>query len=178
MQGYFEGRSTSEISPNLPRGVVKFGDKWVKSQPIDLPNHDSSCYIVGKFDTVVEFADSTYAVVDFKTTQPTPQHVPFYSPQLHAYAYALEHPAPRRFKLSPVTTLGLLCVEPTAMDLYRDDQVAYIGEMSWLEVPKDEPGFLDFIDQIMVVLGGSEPPPPGPECGYCRYREGARDSGW
>ncbi len=178
MQAYFEGRSTNEISPDLLEGVVKFGEKWVKSQPIDLPNHDSSCFILGKFDTVVEFVDSTYGVVDFKTTEPTPKHVPFYSRQLHAYAYALEHPAPRRFRLSPITTLGLLCVEPTAMDRHRDDQVAYIGDMSWLEIPKDEGKFLDFIDQILSVLERSEPPPPGPECGYCRYREGARNSGW
>ena len=178
MQTYFEGKSTAEISPDLAEGVVKFGDKWVKSQPMELPNHDSSCFILGKFDTVVEFADSTFGVVDFKTTEPTPTHVPFYSRQLHAYAYALEHPAPRRFRLSPITTLGLLCVEPTAMDRHREDQVAYIGDVSWLEIPKDEGEFLDFIDQILSVLERSEPPPPGPKCGYCHYLEGARDSGW
>ena len=178
MQAYFEGKSTAEISPDLPEGVVKFGDKWVKSQPIERPNHDSSCFILGKFDTVMEFTDSTFGVVDFKTTEPTPKHVPFYSRQLHAYAYALEHPAPRRLKLSPITKLGLLCVEPTAIDRYRDDQVAYIGDVSWLEIPKDEGEFLEFIDQILSVLERSEPPQPGPNCGYCRYRQGARDSEW
>lgn len=178
MQAYFEGKSTAEISSGLPEGVVKFGEKWVESQPIELPNHDSSCFILGKFDTVVEFIDSTYGVVDFKTTEPTPKHVPFYSRQLHAYAYALEHPASRRLKLSPVTKLGLLCVEPTAMDRHHDEQVAYIGDVSWLEIPKDEGEFLDFIDQILSVLELSQPPPPGRECGYCRYREAARDSEW
>lgn len=178
MQAYFEGKSTAEISTDLPDGVVKFGDKWVKSQPIELPNHDSSCFILGKFDTVAEFTDSTYGVVDFKTTEPTPKHVPFYSRQLHAYAYALEHPAPRKLKLSPITKLGLLCVEPVMMDRYENDQIAYIGDVSWLEIPKDEGEFLDFIDRILSVLELSEPPSPRPKCGYCRYREGARDIEW
>jgi hypothetical protein len=50
--------------------------------------------------------------------------------------------------------------------------------VSWLEIPKDEGKFLDFIDQVLSVLEQSDPPPPGPECGYCHYREAARDSGW
>ena len=35
-----------------------------------------------------------------------------YSRQLHAYAYTLEHPAPDKLALSPVTELGLLYFYP------------------------------------------------------------------
>jgi hypothetical protein len=178
MQTYFKGKSTTELSPDLPEGVIRFGERWVKSQPIDLPGHSTQCFIRGRFDTVVEFSDSTYGIVDFKTTEPTPGHVPFYSRQLHAYAYTLEYPAPRRLKLSPITKLGLLCVEPTAMDRYQQDQVAYVGDVSWLEVPKDEESFLAFIDEVLSMLEQSDPPPPGTECGYCRYREQSRASEW
>ena len=133
---------------------------------------------MGRFDTVITFSDGTYAVVDFKTTEPKLGHIPFYSRQLHAYAYALEHPAPGKLALSPIKKLGLLCVEPTAIDRYKDGRIAYIGEVSWLEIPKDETQFLDFIDEVLTVLEQPEPPLPGPRCGYCHYREQTRINGW
>jgi len=178
MNEYFQGKPSAEISPDLPDGVVKYGEKWVTSKPIVVPNHDAQCFILGRFDTVVAFLDGTYAVVDFKTTEPKPGHIPFYSRQLHAYAYALEHPAPGKFALSPITKLGLFCVEPTAIDRYKDGRIAYIGEVSWLEIPKDETQFLDFIGEVLTVLEQTEPPPPGPRCGYCHYREQTRSSEW
>ena len=178
MNTYFQGKTSDELSPDLPEGVFKYGEKWVVSQPIVLPNHTSQCFILGRFDTVVAFSDGTYAVVDFKTTEPKPGHIPFYSRQLHAYAYALEHPAPGKFALSPITKLGLFCVEPTAIDRYKDGRIAYIGEVSWLEIPKDETQFLDFIGEVLTVLEQTEPPPPGPRCGYCQYREQTRSSEW
>ena len=174
MNEYFQGKPSAEISPDLPDGVVKYGEKWVTSKPIVVPNHDAQCFIRGRFDTVVEFSDGTYGVVDFKTTKPTPHHVPFYSRQLHAYAYALEYPAPGKLSLSPITILGLLCVEPTAIDRDQDGRMAYFGSVTWLEIPKDEVKFLDFIGDVLSVLERPEPPPPGPKCGYCKYRDQAR----
>lgn len=178
MNEYFQGKHTAEINPDLPDGVVKYGEKWVVSQPIVLPNHDGQCFIRGRFDTVVEFSDGTYGIIDFKTTEPKPSHVPFYSRQLHAYAYALEYPASGKLSLSPITKLGLLCVEPTAIDRNQDGQMAYLGGATWLEIPKDEATFLDFIGEVLSVLERPEPPPPGPECGYCKYRAQARTTDW
>ena len=109
MKDHFEGKPTSSISPELPEGVVKYGEKWVTSEPISLPNHEKTCYIKGKFDTVVAFNDGTYGVVDFKTSEAKPSHIPFYSRQLHAYTYALEHPAPGKFTLSPIFYINKYC---------------------------------------------------------------------
>ena len=177
MKAHYENKPTSEISPDLPPGFVKFADKWVISQPISLPNHPSTGFIRGKFDSVIEFLDGSFAVIDFKTTQPKPEHVPFYSRQLQAYAYALEHPAPRGFKLSPISILGLVCVEPLRIGTFGEDQIAYIGATSWLECPHDEVEFLAFIDEVIAVLEQKMPPPAGPNCDYCKYRDKARMSG-
>lgn len=177
MKDYYEHKPASEISSELPEGEVKFGEKWVTSQTISFPGKHSSCFLKGKFDTVVEFSDGSYGVIDFKTTQPSPKHVPFYSRQLHAYAYALEHPAPGGFSLSPITHLGLLCVEPVQMDVTPDGQVAYLGEATWLEVPKDDDWFLRFLEEVLTVLQQLEPPASSPNCAYCQYREAARSSG-
>ena len=94
MKRYYAQKDTAEISPSLPQGTVEFGDKLVHSAPIVLPGHGSTCYIRGRFDAVLRFEDGSYGVVDFKTTSMSRQHVPMYTSQLHAYAYALENPAP------------------------------------------------------------------------------------
>ena len=104
MKGYFQGKPTLEISSTLPEGSVQFGERWVTSDLISFPKRNASCFIKGKFDTVVEFSDGSFGVVDFKTSAAKPEHIEFYSRQLHAYAYALENPAPGSLRLSPIST--------------------------------------------------------------------------
>lgn len=178
MKDYFYNLPTDEISTELPSGKVAFSSKWVYSHPISFPHRNASCYIRGIFDTVLEFTDGTFAVVDFKTTKPKPEHINFYTRQLHAYAFALENPDFGKFALSPVSKMGLLCVEPVAMNRTLQGKLAYEGEVTWLECPKDDSKFLDFLDTILEVLDSPNPPPANPNCGFCNYREGARQTGF
>ncbi len=134
----FGGRS-------LPSGIVSHGEKWVRSETIKLPNHESTCYINGRFDVVVSFDDGTYGVIDYKTSKPSEDSARMYSRQLHAYAYALEHPAPGKLALSPVTKLGLLYFYPDNVNQQSIDRLNYGAEIVWVEVEKDEGGFLSFI---------------------------------
>jgi len=178
MKDFFYQLPSDEISPELPPGQVAYSDKWVYSAPITFPHHTANCYIRGIFDTVLQFDDRSYAVVDFKTTQPKAEHINFYSRQLHAYSYALENPHPGKFSLQPVKTLGLLCVEPVEMNRTSSGNLAYEGQVTWLDCPKDDQAFLAFIDQVLAVLDQPEPPPANPNCGFCSYREGARQTGY
>jgi len=177
MKRLFQDKNTGDLTPELPPGRVLFGERWVESLPITL-GADRPVFLRGKFDTVVSFDDGSYGVADFKTSEPSPKHVPFYSRQLHAYAYALEHPAPGKLSLEPITRLGLLTVEP--IDITRDEhrRIAYVGDVTWLEVPKDEDAFLSFLSQITRVLSQPEPPPSSEGCGFCQYRADARTYGW
>ncbi len=174
MKGFFQDRLTAELAPELPPGRVHSGDKWVQSTPIHLPGHTATCYLRGKFDTAVEFDDGTYGVVDFKTSEPKPQHAEFYGRQLHAYAYALEHPAAGKFSLSPITRLGLLVVEPNDMDRVADGRIAYLGDVTWVEIPYHEAGFLEFIEKVLALLEAPEPPAPAEKCSWCQFRESVR----
>lgn len=178
MKNYYMGRETASIAGDLPPGVVKYGEKWVESEIIIRPGRKSSCYIRGKFDTVIAFDDGSYGVIDFKTSQPKPYHIPFYSRQLHAYSYALEHAVLGKFGLSPISRLGLLIVTPYSMEVTPTDDIAYIGRATWLDVPLDESQFLTFIDQVLALLDQPEMPEPGSKCPYCRYRAGAQDNGF
>ncbi len=178
MKDYFAGKSSKELTELLPEGVVRFADQWVTSSTINVPGHHGTCFIRGKFDSVVEFSDGSYGVVDFKTTKPRTEHVGFYSRQLHAYAYALENPAPGSFALSPISRLGLLCVEPVLMDKSHTGQVALLGTVTWLEVPKDAGGFLTFVDRVLDLLEQPDLPDRGPNCEYCQYRDASRRTGF
>lgn len=174
MKQYFAGKSTAEIAPALPSGVVEFGEHWVESRPIVLPNHTSTCFIRGKFDTVVKFEDGSYGVIDFKTSESKSEHAPLYSRQLHAYAYALENAAPGKLNLSPVSKLGLLCVEPVQMLNFGEDAYAYKAEPAWIECPRDDEAFMVFLAEVLDVLDHPEPPKRSAMCPWCQYRYIAR----
>jgi hypothetical protein len=177
MKDYFEGKQTADVYPGLPEGEVRFAEKWVKSVPVYLPAQEKGCYIRGKFDTVVEFDDGSYGIVDFKTTEPSPAHVPFYARQLQAYAFALENPAPGSLSLSPISRLGLLCVEPVIMKKTTEGQVGYYGETTWLEIPKDDQSFREFLTEVLTLLNQPEPPDANPQCVYCQYLDTSRQLG-
>lgn len=112
LKNYYDGKSTSELHVALPPGIVSHGEKYVSSAIIQMPNHDATCYISDRFDIVVSFDDGSYGVIDFKISNPSSESAAIYSRQLHAYAYALEHPAPGKLALSPVKKLGLLYFYP------------------------------------------------------------------
>lgn len=178
MKEFFYQLPSEEISPLLPPGNVAYANKWVNSEIISFTHRNTGCFIQGIFDTVLAFSDGSYAVIDFKTTQPKKEHIAFYSRQLHAYAYALEHPKGDSFSLKPISTLGLLCVEPVTMNRSQENNLALQGEVSWLEVPKDESEFLIFLDGVLSVLDSEVPPAKNPDCGFCNYRENARETGY
>ena len=165
---FFFGRRAEEVSPDLRPGRVVFGDRWVKSSPLEVPGHRSRVAIAGKLDTALAFDDGTYGIIDFKTSEPRPEHVAFYWRQLQAYALAAERPAEGALSFSPVTQLGLLCVEPVAMvDL--EEVVAYKAVPHFLEVERDDDAFLAFLSEVLYTLERPEPPDASGECTHCRF---------
>jgi hypothetical protein len=175
MKGLFANQPASRISPALPPGKVAMQGKWVTSEPLQIPGIGASCYIKGAFDSVISFDDGSYCVMDFKTSQPSPAHLGFYGRQLHAYAYALEHPAPKALGLHPVKRLGLLYLDPVDIDHLPDQRrITYGGEVTWTEIPLEMERFMDFMSGVLTVLAQPEPPPPSEGCAFCAYREEAR----
>jgi hypothetical protein len=176
MKNYFEGRSTTEFAPDLPPGIIQNGDRSVTSQAIKLPGHSLECYITGRLDTLVKFEDGSFGVVDYKTSTPRPSHLAFYGRQLHGYMYALENPAPGKLCLSPISRLGLLVVEPVAMDRTQDGGLGYFGNVTYQDVPRDDGAFLGFLGEVLTVLERPDPPSPAEKCPWCQYRQAARSN--
>ncbi len=174
MKDYYLDKSTKAIHADLPDGKVYTTGQWVESEIIHFADHQAECYLKGIFDTVLKFDDGSYAVVDFKTAEINDEHVPFYTRQLQAYAYALEHAAPTKLSLKPITRLGLLCFEPRHMDKDDEGRLTYRGQVAWQECPLDENAFLKQIEEVLAVLELPEPPEAGEKCEFCKYRDQAR----
>ena len=176
LKNHYDGKHTSELHVDIPPGTVSLGEKYVKSDVIQLPNHKDTCFISGRFDIVISFDDGTYGVIDFKTGNPGRESANLYSRQLHAYAYALEHPAPGKLSLSPVTKLGLLYFYPSGVSQQSIEQLAYEAEITWIEIEKNEEGFLKFIDEVQDILELPEAPEHSPNCQWCGYLSKLNDA--
>lgn len=174
MKDIYLNQSTKKISHQLPDGKAIMSGRWVASEPVRFPESDNTCSIRGIFDTLVQFEDGSYGVIDFKTTKANESHITFYSRQLQAYAYALEHPAPGKPGFAPVSRLGLLCFDPSGMQEDPPAQLNLIGPATWLECPLDEAGFLQVLMEVMRLLDLPEPPAPDEKCTFCEYRQAAR----
>lgn len=174
MKSFYSGKRTGDIVSGMPSGVVEYGEKWVQSQPLQVSGTSSSCFIRGKFDTVVRFDGGTYGVIDFKTSGRKAEHVPLYGRQLHAYAQALENPAPGKFALAPITKLGLLVYEPNSYSQVKCGDATLAGSLSWIEVPRDDGSFMEFLSEVLSILEMPEPPGGSPRCEWCQYRDTSR----
>ena len=178
LKDHYTGKHTSELHVNLPPGIITYGEKGVRSQIIQLPNHDSTCYISGRFDIVISFEDGTYGVIDFKTGSPSESSANMYSRQLHAYAYALEHAAPRALSLYPITKMGLVYFYPSSVIQQNIEKILYESEIVWIEIEKKEDKFLEFIDEMMTVIESPTLPPHSPYCQWCGYFKRLNDIDW
>jgi hypothetical protein len=176
MKKCFGGKRTETIAADMPGGVIQSGEKWVESRPIQLPNHSSTIFIKGKYDTVVTFDDKTYGVIDFKTSSAKPDHLAIYGRQLHGYAYALENPASSAFGLNPISRIGLLAFEPNNF-ANQIGSASLTGCLAWVEIPRDDQKFFQFLDEVVNLLEQPEPPKASTECEWCRYRNNSRRSG-
>jgi hypothetical protein len=179
MKAGCEGRRTEALAPEMPAGEFELGERWAESQIIDvhLPDAVQHCRIRGRLDTLVRLDDGGYAVVDFRTSERRTEHLPLYARQLHAYAYALEHPAPGAFAPGPITRLGLLVFEPEKFSREAGGLGALTGGVSWIEIPRDDRLLFGFLAEVLWVLERPEAPGGAPLCAWCVYRDASRRTG-
>jgi CRISPR/Cas system-associated exonuclease Cas4 (RecB family) len=162
LQGSVVGKNLRSISKDLPSGIVVNQEGWVES--VAVP--ETSVFIKGKYDLLVENADKTYTLVDLKISQQDPEKIDKYKTQLNAYKFALENPVsgvPIK-----ITKLGLLVFYPDEVT-YKDDNAFLSFPPKWMEIPIDAGGFLTFAKGIDKLLSGPMPE-EGKECKWCQYR--------
>src|SRR3990167_7064886 len=72
LQKDIEGVNLKDINPNLPSGVIETKEGYLKSKPI--PPAESS-FISGRFDIISKLDDGTFAIIDFKISDPNEEKV-------------------------------------------------------------------------------------------------------
>ena len=174
---YYLDKPSSEISPKLPAGIVKFREKWVKSVPISFPGTSTQCTIKGRFDAIIAFNDGSYGIIDYKTSDASEEKAAFYSRQLSAYAYALENPAPNALSIAPITRLGLFIITPNRFERMPNGETAFVTKTTWMDVPRDDATFLALLREIVTLLDKPTTPDPAEDCGLCNYRKNYNEAG-
>jgi hypothetical protein len=97
--------------------------------------------------------------------------------QLHACAYALEHPAPGVVGVGPVSRLGRLVFEPEKFAREATGLGALTGGLSWVEVPRDDSRLFGFLAEALAMLERPAPPGGAPLCDWCVYCDASRRTG-
>lgn len=162
IQGDLIGKDLRELSDKLPEGIVESQEVFVESQPIV----GTQVYVKGKYDLLVRLPDGSYMVVDLKLSKPDEEKVAKYQSQLWSYVYAFEHPKTSVSK--NITRTGLLMFYPDAVFI-ANGVASLTFPPTWLEVPIDRDGFINFIGEVSLLLEGPTPP-ANPKCDWCKYR--------
>lgn len=164
MRAHYADKPLNLAAAGAPAGMLDTKERTVESAPY------GNLYIKGRTDGIAELQDGGYAVVDFKTSAVKGEYLPKYQRQLEAYAYALENAAGKGHRAAPVTTLGLLVFEPSAI-AGAAQGINLNGAISWIPMERNAAAFLGFLDEVATVCDSGAPPRASAECSYCAYSE-------
>jgi len=175
MTARYNGMHAQAITTGMPEGVIRLSQQWVRSRSIPVGAEGRTCCISGRLDAMIEMEHDRWGLIDFKTTKARAEHLPLYSRQLHAYAYAWENPAREPRAVGPVSRLGLLIFEPIKFVHNSDETADLKGSLTWVEIRRDDEAFFEFMRQVISVLAQPVPPEPDPDCMWCLYRQSSRE---
>jgi len=163
---HFHNADMPSIDPSLRPGTVTKWSEWVKSKPLVINGVETRWRILGKYDLVSTNEDGTIGLIDCKVSDSQRDNGQFYSPQLEAYAHALENPAAGRGQ--SVASIGLLVWKlETAMGS-ANDHYGFGAHQRYVPVEREPERFLNVIGDFINVLEG-DLPESGAECQTCTY---------
>lgn len=182
MKRHFRGLRTTDVIPSMKPGVFLCEDEdaWVETAPMTPPGASRPLFIRGMLDCVVRFDDGTYGVIDFKTSS-VEGKASMYARQLHAYAAALETPGKgSELVQGKVSDLGLIIYQPCDFTSLSPTGAALTGKLEYVNVPRNDADFNQFLGEVMQLLEKDEAPSPPPKgkkawaktvtsCPYCQF---------
>jgi hypothetical protein len=163
---YFQRADMPTIDPSLRPGTVTKWGEFVKSKPIQINGQDTRWRILGKYDLVSTNNDGTVGLIDCKVSDSERDSGAFYSPQLEAYAFALENPAAG--KAVEVASMGLLVWKPTHTVGDNPENSGFGVYQKYVAVERDHDNFMRVIGDFIKVLEG-EIPESGAPCSTCQF---------
>ena len=170
LEAYFADRCPAALDPSLPAGTCVHDEAWVASRVLYLDDVPVPFRFKGRVDHLMAFADGTWGIIDYKTTDQSTANVRKYGRQLHAYAWALEQAAPDTLHRAPITRMGLLCLNPAELTDFCSGHHATVQlTPTWVEVPRDDAAFAQFLAEALALLAEPDPPGAGSDCEICNY---------
>ena len=163
---YFQNADMPSIDPSLRPGKVTKWGEFVKSKPIQVNGQDTRWRILGKYDLVSTNDDGTAGLIDCKVSDSERDSGAFYSPQLEAYAFALENPAAG--KSVEVASMGLLVWKPTHTVGDSPANAGFGVYQKYVPVERDHDNFMSVIADFITVLEG-DIPDAGSTCQTCAF---------
>lgn len=163
LQNAIIGMNLRDINSKLPSGKVEVKEGFLKSKPIPSAK---DCYISGRFDIASHLDDGTYAIIDFKITDPTEDKIQKFFPQLHAYKFAMENPSYGEPK--KISKMGVIAINPEEI-AFPGEQIIFKAKPQWFEIEEDMDRFYAFISEVSKLLNG-QTPKPSENCNWCKYR--------
>lgn len=166
MRRCFEGQPAKSMVPDA-QGTILPGETLV-SEAFVPEGCTTPIRFRGRTDFLVALADGTWCVPDAKTAEVKEEHVPFYSPQLHAYTWSLLHPAPRTGAGGgsegvvtplprPVTRLGLYVFQPGGFGVNPETGEALLsGIARWMEIPLDMSAFMKLMSEVGAFIDSAD----------------------
>jgi CRISPR/Cas system-associated exonuclease Cas4 (RecB family) len=174
MQNFFRGRVLSELDSSLPNIKVVGNNLTCISEAIQFEDLGLQVYIKGRVDGVGEDLDTeskSYAIIDYKTSKPKPEHLVIYSAQLHSYAFGFSKPAENSNSYKPISRIGLVVYEPKDFEVASETGTLATlkGDIVWQEIEMDKKWFSGLLRDVAELLAQPEPPDASEECEYCKY---------
>jgi hypothetical protein len=157
---------SSQFSSSLPSGRVHSTSGWVESSPLVVNGAATNFCIRGKYDFLMEYDDGTWGIIDTKFTGKLGEKTGFYSPQIEAYAFALENP--HRGHPKPVRTVGLMVWAPSKIVGSHSTGFQMALNHEYQPALRDPNSFATLLNEVMALIDG-EMPSAHDGCPYCTW---------
>jgi hypothetical protein len=76
--------------------------------------------------------------------------------------------APGALNLTPVSKLGLIYFTPDSCEKSVGNRQNLTGLIQWVEIERNDEGFMSFIKEVISILDGSLPEPQS-DCKWCSF---------
>ena len=172
---YFKNTDTKSWGADLPSGTImdsnELPGKIVSEGLVD--NKNRKFKLGGNPDIVVKFKDTSYGIIDFKTTNIKSDKAENYRYQLEAYAQIFTNPGATKTaptpKLNPITHMGILQFYPEEITGHTDQNCDFKMKTSYSVLKRNEEDFFNYITTLIDLLEKSRAPDFNSECNFCNF---------
>ena len=174
-QNYFKNLNTNALSDKLPSGKIMQKDELpgrVVSEVLKDPK-GRSFILGGRPDIVIKFDDSSYGIIDFKTTQLSEDKAENYKYQLESYAQIFTHPGSIKKgptpKLEPISQIGVLQFFPSEIFSHKRDSCQLNFKMSYVKLERNVEDFYKRVELVIDILSLDAPLDFTEDCKDCSF---------